>query len=82
LRSPRRDAPPDTVERPLSGPQLLTDLKALGLAHEAEYAVHIPYLYRVLPDELRLPLIRVLSRPWREKRGDLIFVLARVPGEP
>ena len=54
-------------------------MKRLGLAHEAEYAyaVHIPHLYRVLPDTVRLPLIKALSRPWRYKRGDLVFVSAR-----
>jgi ubiquinone/menaquinone biosynthesis C-methylase UbiE len=79
VRHSKRHAIPETVEKPLSGPDLLADLKRLGLVHEAEYAVHIPHLYRVLPDSVRLPLIRALSRPWRDKRGDLVFVLARVP---
>jgi SAM-dependent methyltransferase len=79
VRPSRRHVEAETVEKPLSGPDLLADLKRLGLVHEAEYAVHIPHLYRVLPDSVRLPLIRALSRPWRDKRGDLVFVLARVP---
>ena len=77
VRPSKRDAVPETVEKPLSGPDLLADMKRLGLAHEAEYAVHIPHLYRVLPDTVRLPLIKALSRPWRYKRGDLVFVSAR-----
>ena len=79
LRPSKRHVVPETVERPLCGPDLVADLERLGLVHEAEYAVHIPHLYRVLPDSVRLPLIRALSRPWRDKRGDLVFVLARVP---
>jgi ubiquinone/menaquinone biosynthesis C-methylase UbiE len=79
VRPTKREAVPGTVEKPLSGPDLLADLNRLGLVHKAEYAVHIPLLYRVLPDSVRLPLIRAVSRPWRDKRGDLVFVLARVP---
>jgi ubiquinone/menaquinone biosynthesis C-methylase UbiE len=79
VRPSKRHAVPETVEKPLSGPELLVNLERLGLAPEAEYAVHIPHLYRLLPDGVRLPLIRALSRPWRHKRGDLVFVLARVP---
>ena len=75
-RSKRRSVP-ETVEKPLSGPALVADLTRLGLAYDLQYAIHIPYLHRVLPDSVRLPLIRALSRPWQTKRGDLVFVLAR-----
>jgi ubiquinone/menaquinone biosynthesis C-methylase UbiE len=81
LRPSTHHPVPETVEKPLAGPELLAELSRLGLAHEAEYAVHIPHLYRVLPDTVRLRLVQALSRPWRDKRGDLVFVLARTPAD-
>jgi ubiquinone/menaquinone biosynthesis C-methylase UbiE len=77
VRPSKHHVEAETVEAPLVGPDLIASIERLGLSHETEYVVHIPELYRVLPDKVRLPLIRALSRPWRHKRGDTVFVLAR-----
>ena len=41
---------------------------------------HFPYLHFFLPDPARLAIARLASRPWRRRKGDLLFVLARKPG--
>jgi ubiquinone/menaquinone biosynthesis C-methylase UbiE len=77
----RRPVRPETVEGPISALGLIADLTSLGFTCEVEYVVHIPHLHRILPEGVRLRLVKMLSWPWRHKRGDLIFVLARTPLE-
>jgi len=70
---------PETVERPLRSQDLFDGMRQVGLDYRATYAVHIPQLHRIVPDRIRLPLIKALSLTWGDRHGDLVFVLARKP---
>jgi SAM-dependent methyltransferase len=67
----------ETVEAPISAGQLRSELDRLGLAYKVEFSTFVPPLRRLLPDRLYLHVVRVLSRPWRHRKGDLIFVYGR-----
>lgn len=63
-------------EAPISGPKLLSDLRAMGFAVEAEYLVNVGVV-RFLPKPLRIWVTLALSLPTRHRNGDLIFVVAK-----
>jgi 2-polyprenyl-3-methyl-5-hydroxy-6-metoxy-1,4-benzoquinol methylase len=63
-----------TVEAPISAAQLRSELDRLRLAYRVEFSTFVPPLRRLLPDRLYLLVVRVLSLPWRHRKGDLIFV--------
>jgi ubiquinone/menaquinone biosynthesis C-methylase UbiE len=79
----RRRAAPDhaveTVEEPISADELRATLDALGLEYEIEFLTHLPPLRRRLPDGAYLLATRVLTLPWRRRRGDLVFVFGHKP---
>jgi ubiquinone/menaquinone biosynthesis C-methylase UbiE len=76
LRAPAREDEPVTVEEPISSAELLRHLDRLGFRYSVEYLTHLPRLHRYLPDTIRLVLTNALSRPWRRRQGDLVFVYA------
>jgi ubiquinone/menaquinone biosynthesis C-methylase UbiE len=75
---PRSDAVV-TVEAPIASEKLRAALDRRGLEYEAEYLTDLPPLRRRLPDGLYLSVTRILSYPWRRRRGDLVFVRGRKP---
>ena len=79
----RRPAPAGTdvesVEEPVSAHELRSTLDELGLEYDVEFLTHVPPLRRRLPDAAYLFVVRVLSLPWRRRRGDLVFVFGRKP---
>jgi ubiquinone/menaquinone biosynthesis C-methylase UbiE len=75
-RPPAREDEPETVEKPISSAELFRHLDRLGFRYSVEYLTHLPRLHRYLPDRIRLVLTNALSRPWRRRQGDLVFVYA------
>lgn len=68
---------PETVEAPISADHLGRLLDAHGLEHRAEFLTHLPRAHRFVSDRVRLKLTMWVSRPWRRRRGDLVFVFGR-----
>ena len=64
----------ETVEEPISVDELRSALDALRVEYEVEFLTHLPPLRRHLPDGMYLAASRALTRPWRGRRGDLVFV--------
>jgi 2-polyprenyl-3-methyl-5-hydroxy-6-metoxy-1,4-benzoquinol methylase len=79
LPRPRRPQVPApmTVEEPVDPDGLRATLDRLGLEYEVEFLTHIPPLRRHLPDRVYLVASRVLTFPWRRRKGDLVFVFGR-----
>jgi ubiquinone/menaquinone biosynthesis C-methylase UbiE len=73
-RPPTREDEPETAEEPISSAELCRHLDRLGFRYSVEYLTHLPRLHRYLPDTIRLVLTNALSRPWRRRQGDLVFV--------
>ena len=67
----------ESVEEPLAADELRRALDQLGLTYELEFLTHVPPLRRALPDRMYLLASRALSRPWRRRKGDLVFVFAQ-----
>jgi ubiquinone/menaquinone biosynthesis C-methylase UbiE len=65
-----------SVEQPISTAELRRTLGRLGLRYELEFLTHLPPLRRRMPDGAYIALSRALTRPWRRRRGDLVFVCA------
>jgi SAM-dependent methyltransferase len=80
LRRGPRVPRPESGEAPIRWPELAAALDRNGLEYEAEFITHVPLIHRFVPDGTRLRLERALSRPWRRRRGDLVFVTGRKPG--
>jgi ubiquinone/menaquinone biosynthesis C-methylase UbiE len=76
-RPPRAEDEPETLEEPIASAELLRHLDRLGFRYSVEYLTHLPRLHRYLPDTIRLVLTNALSRPWRRRQGDLVFVYAQ-----
>ena len=72
----------DTVEQPIQPGRLLSALDRLGLEYEVEYLSHLPRLHGRIPDRARLALERAISRPWKRRQGDLIFVQGSKAARP
>lgn len=71
----------DSVEQPIDAEALRAELAQLRVDFDMRFLTHVPPLRRALPDQLYAYLIRGLSFPWRRRRGDLVFVFGRKPGE-
>ena len=67
----------ESVEEHLRAEELRRALDGLGVDYRVEFVTHVPPLRRALPDRLYLAATRLLSLPWRRRRGDLVFVFAR-----
>jgi ubiquinone/menaquinone biosynthesis C-methylase UbiE len=67
----------ETVEEPLAVDELRRALDDTGLSYELEFLTHVPPLRRALPDGAYFAVSRVLSAPWRRRKGDLVFVFAQ-----
>jgi SAM-dependent methyltransferase len=80
LRRGGRPDPPESGEAPVRWPDLAAALDRNGLQYEAEFITHIPLIHTFVPDGMRLRLELAVSRPWRRRRGDLVFVTGRKPG--
>ena len=74
-----REEAPETVEEPIDAAELRAVLDGLGLEYELEFLTHLPPLRRRLPDGLYLTASRLLTLPWRRRKGDLVFVFGRKP---
>jgi 2-polyprenyl-3-methyl-5-hydroxy-6-metoxy-1,4-benzoquinol methylase len=79
-RQPRNVASP--TEAPLSADELIRRLHSLGFETSVRYMTHFPFLYRFLPDRVRLWLVRILSFPWQRRRGDMVFIAAALSETP
>jgi SAM-dependent methyltransferase len=66
-------------EAPISARGLLAELDALGLEYDARFISHFHLLERLLPDRARLAVTRLVSAPWRRRKGNLIVVTGRKP---
>jgi len=75
-RRPPNLAPP-SVEGPISATSLFRSLGAHGLEYRAEFVTHLPRGHRWVGDRFRLGLTRLISWPWRRRRGNLVFVFGR-----
>jgi SAM-dependent methyltransferase len=73
-RADRPEPRVETVEEPISTCELRRALDELGLAYEVKFLTHLPPLRRRLPDAPYFLVSRVLTLPWRRRRGDLVFV--------
>jgi SAM-dependent methyltransferase len=80
LRRGGRPPQPESGEAPIRWADLAAALDRNGLEYEAEFITHVPLIHRFVPGRIRLWLERALSRPWRRRRGDLVFVTGRKPG--
>ena len=76
-RRKRREHDVESVEEHLRAEELRRALDGLGVDYRVEFVTHVPPLRRALPDRLYLATTRLLSLPWRRRRGDLVFVFAR-----
>jgi ubiquinone biosynthesis O-methyltransferase len=76
IKSSRRTqaAGAESYESPISSDELFAILNAAGFEFRHEFMVHIPLVYRILPDGLRLWMTRIMSYPRRHSRGDIIFL--------
>ncbi len=72
---------PETVEAPIQSAQLRSALDELGLHYRIGYLTHLPRLHGHLPESLRLRLTKIISFPWRNTKGDLLFVRGTKPRE-
>jgi ubiquinone/menaquinone biosynthesis C-methylase UbiE len=79
LRPGARPPRPESGEAPIQWPELAAALDRNGLVYEAEFLTHIPLIHRFVPDRVRLWLELAMSRPWRRRRGDLVFVTGKKP---
>lgn len=70
-------ASPQSVEAPIRSAELFAALERAGLEYEAEFLTHIPLAHSYLPDRVRLRIELLISRPWRRRRGDIVFVEGR-----
>jgi SAM-dependent methyltransferase len=81
LRRGARPPQPESGEAPIRWPDLAAALDRNGLEYEAEFITHIPLIHTFVPDRMRLSLELALSRPWRGRRGNLVFVTGTKPAE-
>jgi SAM-dependent methyltransferase len=68
-----------SVEEPLSADQLRSQLRELGLQFEMELLTHLRPLQGKVSEGMYLRVVRLVSAPWRRRRGDLLFVFGRKP---
>jgi SAM-dependent methyltransferase len=73
---------PASFEAPIASANLRGALDRLGLHYKLEYLTHLPPLRRRLPDRPYLLVTRILSFPWRRRKGDLLFVYGKKPDAP
>jgi ubiquinone/menaquinone biosynthesis C-methylase UbiE len=64
-------------ERPIDARELRSILDELGLMYELEFMLLFNELRTLLPAQVYGPLVAALSRPWRRRGGDLVFVYGR-----
>jgi ubiquinone/menaquinone biosynthesis C-methylase UbiE len=76
-RQQPREHDVESVEEPLRAEELRRALDGLGVDYRVEFVTHVPPLRRALPDRLYLATTRLLSLPWRRRKGDLVFVFAK-----
>lgn len=79
LRRGGAPAVPESGEAPIRWSDLAAALDRNGLRYEAEFITHIPLIHTFVPDRERLRLELAVSRPWRLRRGDLVFVTGTKP---
>jgi ubiquinone/menaquinone biosynthesis C-methylase UbiE len=70
---------PESVEAPISANELRATLERLGLEFELRFLTHLPPLRAALPERPYVLAVRLVSWPWRRRRGDLVFVFGRNP---
>jgi ubiquinone/menaquinone biosynthesis C-methylase UbiE len=76
-RPDAREEAPETAEEPIDPGELRDVLDQLGLEYRIEFLTHVPPLRRHLPDGVYLAASRLLTLPWRHRKGDLVFVFGR-----
>jgi ubiquinone/menaquinone biosynthesis C-methylase UbiE len=74
------NARPESVEAPINADALRAALAREGLEFDMQFLTHLPPLRRALPEWLYVLVVRLLSWPWRQRCGDLVFVFGRKPG--
>lgn len=70
---------PKSVEMPISAPDLRAVLEQLGLEFDTRFVTQLLPLRAVLSDRLYVQAVTLVSWPWRNRRGDLVFVFGRKP---
>jgi SAM-dependent methyltransferase len=80
-RENREGGIPGSVEAPIDANELHSVLMDSGLRFERVFLTHIEPLLFALPDWIYLPIVRVVSYPWRRTRGDLVFIFGQKPLE-
>lgn len=78
-RQPPESEKPQSVEAPISSADLRAELERVGLDFDMYFLTHLPPLRTALPERLYVFVARLLSWPWRRRRGDLVFVFGRKP---
>jgi ubiquinone/menaquinone biosynthesis C-methylase UbiE len=76
-RQPPESETPESVEEPISARDLRAALGRLGLEFEMQFLTQLLPLRAVLPEHLYVLAVRLVSWPWRTRRGDLLFVFGR-----
>ena len=70
---------PRSVEVPISAPDLRAALERLGLEFDMRFVTQLLPLRGALSDRLYVLVVTLVSWPWRNRRGDLVFVFGRKP---
>jgi hypothetical protein len=72
----------DSQEAAISADGLRSALDEQGLRYDMRFLSHLPELRAVLPPLMYLYLMKMVSYPWKSRRGDLVFVYGRRPNAP
>jgi ubiquinone/menaquinone biosynthesis C-methylase UbiE len=78
-RQPSESEKPQSVEAPISAQDLRAALQRLGLEFDMQFLTQLLPARAVLPERLYVLAVRLVSWPWRSRRGDLVFIFGRKP---
>jgi SAM-dependent methyltransferase len=78
-RQPSESEKPQSVEAPISARDLRAALQRLGLEFDMQFLTQLLPARAALPERLYVLAVRLVSWPWRSRRGDLVFIFGRKP---
>jgi len=64
-------------EKPVNPHCLLGLLEGKNIVYQVEFLTYIPYIRKFLPDNLRMLITRVISFPWRKRKGNMIIIIGQ-----
>jgi ubiquinone/menaquinone biosynthesis C-methylase UbiE len=70
---------PQSVEAPISAQDLRAMLEGLGLEFDMRFVTQLSPVRAALSERLYVLAVTLVSWPWRNRRGDLVFVFGRKP---